>query len=170
MKTLLHVILLASSLGYAGFLEDFKNERRFGAGVSAGGPLSSLGMEIEFNLEPEISIAGGLGTGGSYSTLAVKGRYFLLGDQVSPYFLMGIARWWSDGTSERDIGPSVLKNIFLEGADPRSGFSVWTLYPGIGVQFIHDSGFSLYLEAHYFFKIPNFANGTYAGMGASWFF
>ena len=170
MKTLLHVILLASSLGYAGFLEDFKNERRFGAGVSAGGPLSSLGMEIEFNLEPEISIAGGLGTGGSYSTLAVKGRYFLLGDQVSPYFLMGIARWWSDGTSERDIGPSVLKNIFLEGADPRSGFSVWTLYPGIGVQFLHDSGFSLYAEAHYLFKVPSFSNGTYAGLGMSWFF
>ncbi|MFM8270544.1 MAG: hypothetical protein ACKN9V_10180, partial [Pseudomonadota bacterium] len=118
----------------------------------------------------EISLIGGLGTGFDYSTLAVKGRYFLLGDQVSPYFLLGLARWWSQGTTQQNIGPSVLKNVFLDGADPRNGFSIWTLYPGIGVQFIHDSGFSLYLEAHYLFKIIDFSNGTYAGMGASWFF
>lgn len=170
MKYLIWLIFILSTVGNASFLEDFKNERRFGAGVGAGGPLSALGLEIEFNLEPKISLVGGLGTGGSYSTLAAKGRYFLLGDQVSPYFLVGIARWWSAGTMEREIGPSVLKNVFLQGADPRNGFSVWTLYPGIGVQFIHDSGFSVYLEAHYLFKIPNFANGTYAGMGVSWFF
>jgi hypothetical protein len=170
MRMLVLFFLLVARVCQAGFLDDFKNERRFGAGVGVGGPLSALGLEIEFNIKPEISIAGGLGTGGDYSSLAVKGKYFLLGDQVSPYFLFGLSRWWSQGTTQSDIGPAVLKNIFLEGADPRNGFSIWTMYPGVGVQFIHDSGFSLYLEAHYFFKIPNFANGTYAGMGVSWFF
>jgi len=170
MKVLTLFLLLLTGTCQAGFLDDFKTERRFGAGVGVGGPLSSLGLEIEFNIKPEISVTGGLGTGMDYSTLAVKGRYFLLGDQVSPYFLFGLARWWSQGTTQSDIGPAVLKNIFLDGADPRNGFSVWTIYPGIGVQFIHDSGFSVYLEAHYLFKILNFANGTYAGMGVSWFF
>lgn len=159
-----------SSLSMAGFLHDFKQERRFGAGVGVGGPLSALGLEVEFNVTPEVSISGGMGSGMDYSTFAVKGKYYLLGDQVSPYFLVGFARWWTNGTLERNIGPSVLKNIFLEGRDPRDGFSIWTLYPGIGVQWMHDSGFAIYLEALYLFKVPNFSNGTYAGMGASWFF
>lgn len=164
------LILLLSRFCFGGFMEDFRMERRFGAGVGVGGPLSALGLELEFNLTPEFSVAGGLGSGMDYSTLAVKGKYFLLGDQVSPYFLVGFARWWSDGTVDSDIGPSVLKNVFLQGQDPRAGFSVWSLYPGIGVQFLHDSGFSVYAEAHYLFKMPNFSNGTYAGLGASWFF
>lgn len=167
---LISVVFIISAFCHAGFLEDFKEERRFGAGVGVGGPLSALGLEVEFNLDPRFSLSGGVGSGFSYSTFAVKGKYFLLGDQVSPYFLVGFARWWSQGTLERDIGPSVLKNIFLDGVDPRAGFSIWTVYPGIGVQFMHDSGFALYAEAHYLFKVPNFANGTYAGIGASWFF
>lgn len=163
--------LLACSFGGAtGFLEEFKQERRFGAGFSVGGALSAVGIEIEFNLKPEFSLIGGIGSGFDYSSFAVKGRYFLLGDQVSPYFFAGFARWWSQGTTQTDIGPSVLKNVFLSEVDPRSGFSVWTVYPGIGVQFLHDSGFSVYLEAMYLFKLLNFSNGTYAGLGASWFF
>ena len=170
MRKVFLLFLILANVSQAGFLDDFKMERRFGAGFGVGGPLSALGLEVEFNIKPEVSITGGLGTGMDYSTLAVKGRYFLLGDQVSPYFLFGVARWWSQGTTQGDIGPAVLKNIFLEGVDPRRGFSIWTIYPGVGVQFIHDSGFSVYLEAHYLFKVIDFANGTYAGMGVSWFF
>ncbi|NBX75796.1 MAG: hypothetical protein EBQ92_04515 [Proteobacteria bacterium] len=170
MRKIILLLIILTNVSQAGFLDDFKMERRFGAGFGVGGPLSALGLEVEFNIKPEVSITGGLGTGMDYSTLAVKGRYFLLGDQVSPYFLFGVARWWSQGTTQNDIGPAVLKNIFLEGLDPRMGFSIWTIYPGVGVQFIHDSGFSIYLEAHYLFKVIDFANGTYAGMGVSWFF
>jgi len=170
-KLFLSVLLcLFTFSSFGGFMEDFRMERRFGAGIGVGGPLSALGLELEFNLSPEWSLAGGLGSGMDYSTLAVKGKYFLLGDQVSPYFLFGFARWWSEGTVNREIGPSVLKNVFLQGQDPRNGFNVWTAFPGIGVQFLHDSGFSVYAEAHYLFKMPNFSNGTYAGLGASWFF
>jgi len=169
-KLLILFVFCLGSLSFAGFLEEFKKERRFGFGFGVGGPLSALGLEVEFNLEPQFSLVGGIGSGLDYSTFAAKGKYFLLGDQVSPYFLVGFARWWSQGTTQADIGPSVLKNVFLSGIDPRNGFSVWTIYPGIGVQFLHDSGFSLYAEAHYLFKVPSFSNGTYAGLGMSWFF
>lgn len=162
--------LVVSCLSHASFLEDFKMERRFGIGLAVGGPYSKMGFETEFNLSPDWSISGGVGRGDDFSSFATKAKYFLLGDQVSPYFLLGIARWWSQGTSSGEISPSILKNIFLAGQDPREGFSIWTLYPGIGVQFIHDTGFSCYFEAHYLFKIPNFSNGTYAGLGMSWFF
>lgn len=167
---IIFLILAFSIFGKASFLEDFKMERRFGIGLAVGGPYSKMGIETEFNLSPDWSLSGGVGRGENYSSFATKGKYFLLGDQVSPYFLLGLARWWSSGTNSGEISPSVLKNIFLAGEDTSQGFSVWTVYPGIGVQFVHDTGFSCYFEAHYLFKIPNFSNGTYAGLGMSWFF
>lgn len=170
-KVLILLCLIISTMsGASSFLEEFKQERRFGVGLGVGGPLSAVGIEVEFNIKPEFSLSGGIGSGFDYSSFAVKGKYFLLGDQVSPYFFAGFARWWSQGVTQSDIGPSVLKNVFLSGVDPRNGFSVWTLYPGIGVQFLHDTGFSVYLEAMYLFQLINFSNGTYAGLGASWFF
>ncbi|NBX91818.1 MAG: hypothetical protein EB078_10360 [Proteobacteria bacterium] len=169
-KIICLIALVITNLTYASFMADFRLERRFGVGLGVGGPLSVLGLEVEFNLSSDVSLVGGIGSGHDYSTFAARGKYFFLGDQVSPYFLLGFARWWSQGTTQTDVGPAVLKNIFLQGEDPRQGFSVWTVYPGIGVQFIHDSGFSMYAEAHYLFKMPSFSNGTYAGLGASWFF
>ncbi|NBX81568.1 hypothetical protein EBQ90_00540, partial [bacterium] len=101
-KKVFLLMVFLSSLSVAGFLHDFKQERRFGAGVGVGGPLSALGLEVEFNVTPEVSISGGMGSGMDYSTFAVKGKYYLLGDQVSPYFLVGFARWWTNGTLERN--------------------------------------------------------------------
>jgi asparagine synthetase B (glutamine-hydrolysing) len=37
-------------------------------------------------------MSGGIGTGLDYSTFAVKGKYYLLGDSVSPYFGLGMSR------------------------------------------------------------------------------
>jgi len=172
MKSIRYFIFISffCLVSQGGFLEDFKMERRFGFGLAVGGPYSQMGIETEFNLNPDWSLAGGVGRGDGYSSFAIRGKYFLLGDQVSPYFLFGFARWRGMGISKEDLSPSVLKNVFLADEDPQNGFSVWTAYPGIGVQFIHDTGFSCFFEAHYLFKLPNLASGTYAGLGMSWFF
>lgn len=151
-------------------LEDLKMQKRFGVGLSAAGPLSVLGVEIDINLSEQLSIGGGIGTGLDYSTFAVKGKYYLLGESVCPYFSLGMARWWTSGTKEKNIGPSVLANKFLETRDYSDGFSVWILYPAVGVQFFHVMGFSVYAELQYLFKMFNFSNGTYAGMGVYWYF
>ncbi len=172
MKTIFTLFCLASTLLLATTekLEEIKMKKRFGVGLSAAGPLSVLGLEADINLTESISISAGLGTGMDYSTMMIKGKYYLLGDQVSPYFAAGIARWWTDGTNEKNIGPSVLANKFLEQADYSKGFNVWMFYPAVGVQFIHPLGFSIYAEAQYLFKMFNFANGTYAGLGVYWYF
>ncbi len=151
-------------------LEEIKLKKRWGVGLSAGGPLSMMGIEFDVNVAEDISFSGGIGTGLHYNTMMMKGRYFLLGEWVSPYLAMGIARWWSNGTKAQDIGPSVLANKFLAGEDPRRGFDVVMLTPALGVQFMHPMGFEVFAEIYYLFKLVNFTNGTYAGMGLHWYF
>lgn len=152
-------------------LEELKMDRRFGLGLAAGGAYALLGIEADVNLTENLSISGGIGTGGEFSTFSVKARYFLLGRSVSPYVGAGMARWWSDGTRAANFGPSVLMNRFLEpGTNPENGFSVFILYPALGVQYLHGSGFSFSAEVQYFFRVFSFANGTYAGLSAHWYF
>jgi len=152
-------------------LEVLKLKKRFGIGISGGGPLSVIGIEADVNLSEELSLSAGLGTGIDYSTLMIKARYFLLGEWVSPYIGGGFAKWWTDGTKEKNVGPSVLANRFLEpGTDPSKGFNVFLIYPSVGVQLMNASGLSFFAEVQYLFRLFSFANGTYAGMGIHWYF
>jgi hypothetical protein len=172
-KRLLIVVCLLGSITATAAMQigDLKMKKRFGVGISGGGPLSMLGLECDVNLSEDISLSLGTGTGLHYNTFMVKGRYFLLGDWVSPYLTMGMARWWTSGTKGTDIGPSVLTNRFLSpGDDPRRGFDVVMLTPGLGVQFMHPMGLAVFAEIYYLFRLVNFANGTYAGMGMHWYF
>ncbi len=162
----LSLFFISALFATAGGLEELKLKKRIGLGVVAGGPFSVLGLEIDINVTEEISVSGGLGTGLDYSTFTIKGKYFLLGEKFSPYIGAGLARWWTDGTSETNIGPSILKNKFLSDSNYINGFNIWLLYPALGVQYIHPSGVSFYAEIQALFKLPTFANGTYAGLGA----
>jgi hypothetical protein len=152
-------------------LEALKMSRRFGLGLSAGGPLSVLGMEVDINVREDISVSLGLGTGLDYSSFMVKARYYLLGEWVSPYLGMALARWWTSGTTSTTVTPSVLTSRFLPGGyDYTQGFSVFFMAPAIGVQFMHPMGFAVSIELQYFFKLVDFANGTFAGIAAHWYF
>jgi hypothetical protein len=152
-------------------LEEIKLQKRIGIGMSAGGPLAVMGLQVDVNLTERFSLSGGLGTGLQYSTLMIEGKYYLLGKSVSPYFGLGVARWWTSGTDATSVGPSLLMDNFLEpGTNLNHGFSVFSFYPAFGVQYLHSSGFALSAEFEYLFKLVNFANGTYAGLAAHWYF
>ena len=145
-------------------------QKRFGIGFSAGGPLSILGIEADVNLTEDFSLSGGLGTGLTYNTGMVKGRYFINGDWVSPYLGLAVARWWTEGTRETKVAPAVLNSKFLEpGTNLRDGFNVWLVAPSIGVQFMHAMGLSVFAEVHYLFRLFSMSNGTYAGLGLHWY-
>lgn len=152
-------------------LETLKMSKRFGIGVSAGGPLSVLGVEFDVNVKENLSLSFGFGTGLDYSSFMVKGRYFLLGEWVSPYLGLSFARWWTQGTTASNVSPSVLSSQFLPaGYDFTQGFSVFFFAPAIGVQFMHPMGFAVSIELQHFFKLIDLANGTYAGISAHWYF
>jgi hypothetical protein len=152
-------------------LEDLKIRRRFGVGITGGGPLSVLGIEADVNLTENLSISAGIGTGLDYSTFMAKVRYYLLGEWVSPYIGVAVARWWTDGTPTTNLGPSLLRTRFLDPTyDASQGFSIWLLSPAVGVQFMHPAGFAVSAEVQYFFKLFTFANGAYASLSAHWYF
>lgn len=151
-------------------VEELKMNKRFGLGLSAGGGLSIMGIEGDVNVSPEFSLTLGLGTGIDYNTFMAKGRFYLPGQWVSPYAGFGVARWWTGGTKETKMSPSVLANKFLGGqTDFTKGFDVWMVYPALGVQFMHSLGFSFYVEVEYLFRLVSFTSGTYAGLGAHWY-
>lgn len=171
MTVLLLLVATATGFGSGRTLEEIRMAKRWGIGLSAGGPLGVMGIEMDVNLNEQFSLSGGLGTGLDFSSFMVKGRYFLLGEWVSPYFATGVARWWTNGLSQPTVSPSVLANKFLgPGYDLSRGFSVWIVHPGVGVQFMHPVGFSFFAEVQYLFKLFDFANGTYAGVGMHWYF
>jgi hypothetical protein len=159
------------STAHAPALEDFRMRHRFGLGVSAGGSLAVMGLEADVNVTEQLSLSGGLGTGLDYSTFMVKARYFLLGEWVSPYVAVSFARWWTSGTNDRNLAPSVLVNKFLpQGYDYANGFSVYLLSPALGVQFMSRWGFAVSFELQYLFKLFDFSNGTYAGAAIHYYF
>ena len=161
--------LVGAAMAESG-VDELKMKKRVGLGVVAAGPFSVFGLELDINVTEEFSIGGGLGTGLDYSTFVLKGKYYLLGERFSPYVGGGLARWWTDGTSETNVSPSVLKNKFLSSSDLRDGFNIWLLYPALGIQYLHPMGFALYAEVQALFKLPSLANGTYAGLGALLYF
>lgn len=165
------VFVLARVAGALTMVEDLRLQKRFGIGVSAAGQLAMMGVEIDVNFSEFLSVGAAVGTGIDYSTSFLKTRYYLSGQWVSPYFAAALARWWSSGTRETSLRPSVLANKFLEpGQNLRQGFDIWIISPSFGVQFMHSTGLSFYAELEYFFKLPSFVNGTYAGMGILWYF
>jgi hypothetical protein len=152
-------------------LETTKLAKRFGIGFSAGGPLAVLGIVSDVNITSNFSVGMGFGTGLDYNTFMISGRYFLLGEWVSPYLGLAVARWWTDGTNASKVSPTLLADKFLgAGYDYTKGFSVFLLSPSVGVQFMHPMGFAISAEVSYLFRLMDMANGTYAGMSAHWYF
>lgn len=152
-------------------VEELKESKRFGLGISGGGLLSMLGIEADINLSGAVSFSIGIGTGLDYNTMMAKLRFFLPGQWVSPYLGVGVGRWWTDGTRETKIGPSILANQFLGGrTDHTQGFNVWLVSPSLGVQFMHPAGIGFFAELQQIFRVFSMANGTYGGMGIHWYF
>lgn len=142
-----------------------------GLGISAGGPLSIVGVELDVNVMPELSVGVGYGTGIDYQTLMSKARFFLLESWLAPYVGGGLARWWTGGTKEKRLAPAVLANKFLTSADdPAAGFDAWLLYPCVGLQLLHRTGFAVFAELEYLFRLPALGHGLYAGTGLHWYF
>lgn len=165
------LLVIAQSAYGAPTLETLKMARRFGLGISAGGPLSILGVEADVNIQENFSLALGVGTGLNYSSVMLKGRYFLLGEWVSPYVACAVARWWTQGTTATQMNPSILSSRFLPaGYDYTQGFSLFFVAPAVGVQFMHPMGFAVSLELQQLFKMVDLSNGTYASVSAHWYF
>ena len=151
--------------------DEVRSQKPFGLGLSAGGALAVMGVELDVNLDDSWSVTAGVGTGLDYSTATVKARYALVSHWISPYLALGIARWWTAGTKETVFTPSLLNERFLRNeTDFSRGFSLFLAYPAVGVQLLHPRGVDVYFEADYLTKLFDFSGGLRMGLGVHWYF
>ena len=145
-------------------LEELKISRRFGIGAAAAGAHGVMGIEVDVNLTPEVSLGAGVGTGIDYKSMMAKLRYFLPGEWVSPYVAFGAARWWSEG----NVDSLRLYPTFLRRMAP-SALDTLILFPAFGVQFMQFSGVSFFAELQYLVHVFSLDHGSYAGLGMHWY-
>lgn len=148
-----------------------REEKRFGVGVTAGGPLGVFGLQADVHVNDWLSVNVGYGTGIEFTTWNFAARAILPGQWVAPWFGLGLARWWTDGTPERRPGPSLLADRLLSKTeDPTKGFSAYLLYPAIGVDWALPSGLTFTLELDSLFRLFSMRQAFYGGAAARWYF
>ena len=113
-----------------------KQNKKFGAGIAAGGANGVLGVTSEFNLDPSLALSIGLGTGPSYGTFNVLGKYSLEAMYLSPYVKAGYSRWFNSGTMKTSATSSdILRQVFSE-RDLKSGkFDANFVVASIGAEY-----------------------------------
>ncbi len=136
--------------------------------------LFGINLDVSVLYNSKLTAGFGLGTGMSYSTWGVHGRYFLQKSRWSTLVEMGYAQWHL-GRVPRDgsaVIPNHLYRIFFEGSGrgilkPKTAHIV---YPGIGVLYQHRSGLAALFELQYFVSATNFSGALFGTTGVYFYF
>jgi hypothetical protein len=92
-----------------------KQHKRFGAGMSLGGSSGVAGINAEINLDPTSALVLGIGTGPSYGTFNIQGKYNFEAYYLSPYAKAGYSKWFDTGATKSNAGDSdILRQIYSE--------------------------------------------------------
>lgn len=115
---------------------DMKRHKRFGLGVSLGGASGVLGLNTEFNLDPENALAIGLGTGPGYGSINLAWKNNYEARYLSPFTKLGYSKWFSaSGVSGGVSDSDVLKRVYSE-QDLKSGrFDADFFIAGVGAEY-----------------------------------
>jgi hypothetical protein len=155
---------------------DIKLDHRFGAGLMVAGQAGLMGVSIDLNFNPFFSTTAIIGTGYDFSSLGFKAQYYILGTSVHPYIGAGYAYWWASPgiTNIKNSYPGLIDSSLLSEEQIinafANGFNLHLIYPTFGVQFIHDSQFSLAGEIMYLFDITDFSGSPYFGISSHYYF
>lgn len=181
---LLSALFLYSSFGFATLIQndthtsaaDIKLDHRFGAGVMIAGGAGVLGAAFDVNFNPFLSTSAYIGTGHEFTAIGFKAQYYILGSVVHPFIGLGYSNWFA-GPGIQNINKINPKLIYLSLLNDeqranafRDGFSVHLIYPTFGVQFVHESQFSVAAEIMYLFDITDFQGSPYFGISNYYYF
>lgn len=155
--------------------EGFDGHRFFGLGFLGAGAYGVFGAEVDFGINRDWTAGFGLGTGMSYNTWGIHGRYFLQKARWSPLVEFGYAQWNLSRVPIDGSGviPGHLSKIFFENKDGLGGYQpkvAHIIYPGVGVLYQHRSGLAALFELQYFISATNFSGGLFGTMGAYFYF
>ena len=151
-------------------------DRRFAAGLVAGGRTGIMGLDAEVNITESISAAVSLGTGIDYTTVAFRGRFYLLAKYVNPFVGFGYAKWYTDSGIQRsgDLNPRALVYDLMAPSQLETlaadGFNLDLLTPEIGVQFMSDEHYAITGSFIYLTNIAKARGTPYGEITLQWFF
>ncbi|USN46969.1 MAG: hypothetical protein H6626_12320 [Pseudobdellovibrionaceae bacterium] len=156
---------------------DFRSHRRVGFGWAAAGALGLLGLQLELNFTPDVSVVGGFGISRGFQAFSFQVKRVLAGKWFAPYVAGGFARWYNVGHNGAmvDSSPDFLSQRFLSETERQTGqFGENMIFPSAGIQYLQLSGdwagASLYAEVMMMIDMDDFVAAPTAGLGMMYYF
>lgn len=156
---------------------DFKNNRKIGAGISLAGVQGLVGANIEINFSSETALITSFGLAEDFNSFGFSIKRSLNGKYFSPYLSGGFTRWYSgkDNGSIKSTTPGFLGNKFLSSKELSTGnFAETLLYPALGIQYLQLdgewAGSSLFAEVVLLFDIDDFQTAPTGSVGYLYYF
>lgn len=148
-----------------------KLDRVFGLGFVSAGAYGVFGAELDFSLLESWTFGFGIGTGMDYSSWGLHSRYLFRKAALTPFVELGYANWNLQKVSQRnnEVMPAHLAKRFFGSVDSDGG-TAHIFYPGIGLNYMLDSGLSLAAQAQYMIHLKDFSGGLTASAGIYYYF
>ena len=100
---------------------EMKQHKRIGAGLAMGGVSGVMGINAEINLAPAETLVIGMGTGPSYGTFNLQGKYNFEAMYLTPFVKAGYSKWFSSGSIPSTAATSdTLRQVYSD-RDLRAG-------------------------------------------------
>lgn len=116
---------------------EMKSYKKVGAGLATGGLSGVVGINLEYNFEPQEAGFAGFGTGTGFQTFNFGWKHNFEGIYMSPYTKVGISKWVDAGNSEDRPADSnnVLKAALSNKQIQNNNFDVNFLSGAIGLEY-----------------------------------
>lgn len=129
-----------SQLRYSSTLK-MRENRKVGAGVSAGGNLGLVGMNVEFNFEDENGVIIGFGSGAGYNSFQLAWKHAFEGPYLAPYIMAGYSRWYNSyGGAGAHQSSDILNRVLTTREKQEGRFGTDFINASVGVQYNQLSG------------------------------
>src|SRR4051812_45459311 len=83
--------------------------KKLGLATTLAGATGLLGLNLEINATPELSVSIGTGISRGFQAFNLNVKHFWGGQAFAPYFVGGFSRWYAHGDSDgvQQTSPSI---------------------------------------------------------------
>lgn len=158
-------------------ITDFQNTYRMGVGLDMMGKSGLAGVSLQLVLNPELSLSGGFGLAGDFSSAFVEVKQVIRQyKRVLAYWGVGLAQWASEsGQVGKSFNPGFLRGKFLKPGEAQTGsFQHYLISSSLGFKYLQTSGdlkgSSFYMELSPLFDLSSQSLAPSAGFGVAYYF
>lgn len=170
---------LQASYNYESFSDilELRAKKKLALQTTISGATGLIGLNADLNFTKHLSFSLGVGVSRGFNAFNTHFKYFMGGNELSPYFVGGFSRWTSDNAEGQvtKTSPAVLKEKFLSRRELQTGeFAENIIYPGLGLQYVNTSGewtgFGVFGELLLLVDLDDIELGPAAGIGTVYYF